>query len=202
MDIDTETEKKSRVEVHHLQDESMLLCLRKVHCVPGTEMPQVEALRGLAAIGRGEAPNGQAAPNTMNVEELQGLLRDAGSALLEQAGELAGQLERGEVCAALQYLSFRCFCAVDVLHQATSGVSEDALPEGDALWGPILQAWGSVRSGVGVDGALADLTRWWRQRQVADVAEQGGPVAHADTAEAAMEAALTDLQQQAEQEQG
>ena len=141
--------------------DDVLPCLVKVHCLPhGTALVGC-ALRGLTAIGKGETPDVNAESTSTSVEELGHLLHDAGSALLEQAGLLAGQRGRGGVCAALKYLSFRCFCAVDVLRQATSGVSADAVPEGDALWGAILQAWFGVRDGGGFEGALADLTRWW-----------------------------------------
>ncbi|CAE7822492.1 unnamed protein product, partial [Symbiodinium sp. KB8] len=118
------------------------------------------ALQGLAAIGRGEAPAaGDGAQSTMSLVDLEGLLRDAGSALWAQAEQLGEKVDGAEACAALQYLSFRCFAAMDVLRQAASGVSVAAVPEGDALWGAIVGAWGSVRGGVNVEGALADLTR-------------------------------------------
>ena len=163
-------------------------------------MKHVLALQGLAAIGRGEPCEAKPAPFSTTPVELEGLLHEAGSALLEQAGLLAGQRERGGVCAALQYLSFRCFCAVDVLHQAASGVSADAVPEGDALWGAIVGAWGSVRSGVNVEGALADLTRWWQGFTVTDVAVagKGGPIIHDADGKVAMDAALAGMRQQAE----
>ena len=175
-------------------------CLGKLKCLPGSFMDHGPALRGLAAIGRGETPALGDAPSAMSLVELEAALRDAGSALLEQAGLLAGQRERGGVCAALQYLSFRCFCAVDVLHQAASGVSADAVPEGDALWGAIVGAWGSVRAGVNVEGALADLTRWWQGFEGADmdVAGEGGPLTHDAGGGAATDAALAGMRQQAE----
>ena len=163
-------------------------------------MKHVLALQGLAAIGRGEPCEAKPAPFSTTPVELEGLLHEAGSALLEQAGLLAGQRERGGVCAALQYLSFRCFTAVDVLRQVARGVKVDAVPEGDALWGAIVGAWGSVRAGVNVEGALADLTRWWQGFTVTDVAVagKGGPIIHDADGKVAMDAALAGMRQQAE----
>ena len=141
--------------------DAVLACLSKVHCLPDSAGLAGCALRGLAAIGRGEAPEVNAASNATSLVDLGRLLCDAGGTLMERAGLLKAQMERQEVCAAMQYLSFRCFCAVEVLQQAAAGVRIDAVPEGSAVWGSILEAWLCVRGGGGLEGALADLTRWW-----------------------------------------
>ena len=133
----------------------------------------------------------------VGLSELESLLRDAGSAL----STLAGLDESGHACAALQYLSFRCFCAVDVLRQATSGVDVGALPRGDAVWGPILEAWDSVHDGcANVDTALEGLARWWTEREGRAVYEAGtvGCVVRGGDGEVAVAAALASVRQQAE----
>ena len=180
--------------------DEVLAGLGKVQCLRDSASLTGCALRGLAAIGRGEEPDVKAAPTATSLVELGCLLRDAGGALLERAGLLHGQPERGEVCAALHFLSFRCFCAVDVLHQAASGTGVDALPEGDALWGPILGAWLGVRGGGGLEGALADLTRWWISYKVHAVERVGARAAMppSDSGTSGMADALTSMRQQAE----
>ena len=181
----------------------MLACLGKVQCLPDSAALAGCALRGLAAIGRGEPPGVKAAPSATSLVELGRLLHDAGGALLERAGLLKGQMERLEVCAALQFLSFRCFAAVDVLRQAAAGKDMDALPGGDALWGCILEAWLGVRGGGGLEGALADLTRWWISHKAHSI-DEGGAEAFVSTDTAVssqasdMNGALASIRQQAE----
>ena len=181
--------------------EELLACLEKVNCWPGSDMEHVDAIRGLAAIGKGIPPGASKEPKSMLLVELEGLLRRAGDALLDRAGLLAGERERGEVCDALQYLSFRCFCAVEILYRISSGEPLDVCPTGEAIWGPILEAWGSVDVEAGsLEGALADLTRWWlkRKREPAPSAAEVARSAHDSDADAAVEAALSSMRELAE----
>ena len=176
----------------------LVACLVKLHCEPGRELLHGPALRGLVAMGHGETPAAGDAPTTMTPVKLESLLRGAGSALLDRAGQLKGQLERASVCAALEYLSFRCFCALGSLHQAVSGVGVEEVPGGDAVWGPILEAWGSVRAGADVEGALADLTRWWQSREAPSVDVAGVAVTPGQGAgDAAVDEALASMKEQA-----
>ena len=146
--------------------DSVQACLRRMQCLPGSATPQAMALRGLAAIGLGTVPvlHGETEPHSL--EGMAVLLREAGGALLERAAKLRGQPQRDEVCAALNFLSFRCFCILDMIHQVTVGLKTSAFPAGDAVWGSVVAAWDAVQlDGASLESALADLTRWWRDHK-------------------------------------
>ena len=179
--------------------EQVVASLVKVQSVPDTAMRHGVALQGLANIGQGQPASPETFKSKFNLVELEGLLRDTGGALLERAGLLHGQPEREGVCAALQFLSFRCFCAIEVLHQAAGGVGADAVPTADALWGSICDAWSSVRSNVNLEGALADLTRWWQGRKAQTQVPTSSPPNPSPTAEGlhAVEESLSSIRKQA-----
>lgn len=142
--------------------EAVLACLAKVRCLPeGAQLAGV-ALRGLTAMAREQPLPRSAFWEPVTLVELEGLLREAAGAMLERAELLQAQGGQVDACAALENLSFRCFCAVDMLHQAASGTDVDALPAGDALWGPVLEAWFNV-GGASADAALPSLAHWWRR---------------------------------------
>ena len=161
-----EKEATLRTRVALTKVERVVASLAKMQCVPWRALQHGPALQGLAAVGNGQAPEVKASPERVTLAEQEALLHSAGCALLERAALLKGQLVRAELLEALQFLSFRCFCAVRMLNQAASGESADAVPDGDAVWGCIREAWGSVRDeGKSVEGALADLTRWWLEHK-------------------------------------
>lgn len=170
---------------------------------PRGEAPErcgrVVALQGLAAIGRGEQPS--RSPLSEGAEaRLEVLLEHAGTALLSMANRLKEQELRGELCDALQHLSFRCFSAMALQRVVDGGSSSSEIPEEAVIWGPIEGAWGSVRDGgQSVEGALGDLTRWWLEHQKSPVSSQAtvSPLPDHAGEEDAFNAARDSVKQQA-----